>query len=463
MAKASTNTNTGDVWGQYAAQLQQQATTGQFDPKKQGMSFASANLSVDLGNSDPDVVNEYVYQIGNAIPAASPAYIPQSDLASSYQTFLDSIDLGGDPNPNLDSQINIAANAMNEAQTNFQTVQGKAITGWGQYKQIAPNITFAAYVQSQYPTYVQARNALSAATSKWQDLMSQKYGAGYEVIAAARNMLSVSSGAHDITMQTPYNMAVKTGTVAPAGSTPALPGGTPTPPASSLVSSFAPAFGIDGFTQKYQEWQAASAAGQTSHTIKFDGSTQTANWGDSGWSVSAEGGFDSWFVGVEVEHSSSSETHTFDYANEEFSFEASFTGLGVFQLLPGKWFQRGLIQSYHDKLVKGAPDFFGENGSLGRIPYQALIGFEPKITLKLAHQDYAYLQSSFRSETTTSVRIGPFRIGGGHHSYYADKTDVAYHDDSNTITIGPVKSTLPLLLGVVSEKMVFDGSSVKPD
>ncbi|WP_026353891.1 hypothetical protein [Woodsholea maritima] len=457
------NASTGDVWGQYASQLLQTVTTGQFDPSKQGMNFASANLSVDLGNSDPDVVNEYIYQIGNAIPAASPSYTPQSDLVSSYQVFLDNIDLGGDTNPNLDSQINIAASSMNTAQTNYADVQGKAITGWTQYKQIAPNITFPAYVQSQYPTYIQARNALSASTSKWQQLMTQKYGAGYEVIAQARDMLSVSSGANDITLQTPYNMGVKTGTIAPAGSTPVLPGATPATPASSLISSFAPAFSIDGFTQKYQEWQTASASGQTGQVIKFDSSSTAESWNHFGWSASGSGGFDDWFVDVEVQHSSSSDTHTFDYKNQAFSFEAAFTGLGAFMLTPGKWFQRGLIQNYHNKLLKNAPDFFGPNGSLGRIPTQAIIGFEPKITLTLSHSDYQYMNSVFKSETTTSINIGPFSIGSAHHSYYANKTDVQFHDDSNTIVIGPVKSTLPLLLGVISEKMVFDGSGTVAD
>ncbi|MHA6287176.1 hypothetical protein [Maricaulis sp. CAU 1757] len=453
------NTTTGDVWKQYATQLKQAVSTGTFDPNVQGLSFASANLSVDLGNSDPQVAAEYVYQIGNTIPAASPSYIEMSDLVSSYETFLDNIDLGGDPNPNLDSQINVAATAMNAAQNNMSAVQTKAMTGWTQYKQIAPDITFAAYVQSQYPTFIEARNALSGAVSKWQQLMTQRYGAGYEVIAQARNMLSAASGANDITMQTPYNMAVKTGTIAPAGGTPELPGANPSPPASSLVSSFAPAFAIDGFNAKYQEWQAASTNGTKGQVIKFDGSATSQSWKDFGWAVSAEGGFDDFFINVEVSTSTQKDTHTFDYSHTDFSFEAAFTGLGVFKLSPGKWFQQGLIQNYHNKLLKSAPDFFGPKGSLGRIPAYAVIAFEPQITLTLSNADYSYLKSAFKTETTTSVSIGPFRIGGAKHSAYANSKDVKFDDNSNTISLGPIKSTLPILLGVISSKMTFDQSA----
>ena len=100
--------STDDLWSMYGHQILKFAAPD-FDPTKQQFSMASSTLSLDLGNPDPAVVNGYIYNLGNTIPAPSPCYAPGSGLFTAYQRFLDAIDLHGDTNPNLDSQINIAA------------------------------------------------------------------------------------------------------------------------------------------------------------------------------------------------------------------------------------------------------------------------------------------------------------------------------------------------------------------
>ncbi|HEX8470104.1 MAG TPA: hypothetical protein VF633_03240 [Brevundimonas sp.] len=243
--------STDDLWSMYGHQILKFAAPD-FDPTKQQFSLASSTLSVDLGNADPAIVNGYIYNLGNTIPGPSPSYMPGSALFTSYQRFLDAIDLHGDTNPNDDAGINIAAANMNAAQTNFLSTQGAAITAYTTYKIVAPNVTFSDYVTQQYPTYIQAKNALDATTSAWQQLMTQKYGQGYEIIANARNRLSPTGGASDILSANSYNMAVKTGAAAPAGSVPVLPGGTPQPPANALVPSFDPSFALQSFGSVYQ-------------------------------------------------------------------------------------------------------------------------------------------------------------------------------------------------------------------
>lgn len=285
--------DTDNLWQMYAQQILAIASSD-FDPSHQQFSIASSTLSVDLGNADPAVDNAYIFHMGNTIPAASPAYAPGSGLLTAYRLFLDSIDLKGDPNPNLDSQINIAASNLTAAQTNFGNVQAQTVQAWNTYKVFNPNISIQDYITQQYPLYTQARNALRAAEAQYGQLMTQRYGVGYEVIAEARDKVGADGGAADVTIQNSFNMAIKSGAVAAAGALPALPGVTPEGPASALIPSFAPAFSLDGFTTVYQEWQAESAGkAKPQASVTLDSSSTGSGWTDSGWSADGSGGFGS--------------------------------------------------------------------------------------------------------------------------------------------------------------------------
>jgi hypothetical protein len=343
---------------------------------------------------------------------------------------------------------------MTGAQNNFITVQGAAVAAWKTYQAINPNISFSDYTTQQYPTYIQAKNALDAATSKWQQLMVQKYGQGYGVVAAARNKLSATGGASDITMANSFNMPVKTGVVAAAGGTPILPGQTPPAPANTLISSFAPSFNLNGFTTVYQQWQAASASGAApAASIHVDGSAAAATWSDFGWGAQGQAGLSIGFFDLFVKSSASSNSQSAYAFDDGFDMTIDFTGLSSFQISPGAWFDLGIIDTFRDQLLPNSPAFFAPNGPLARLPYQAVVGFEPKITLMMSNANYASFKSTFQSKTTTAFGFGPFVVGEATVSTYADKSGVAYSDSNATITISPPPSTVPVLLGVVSSRL----------
>ncbi len=209
---------TMDVWKKFCQSLANLVAGSDFDSSTQAISFAGVTLAVDLGNADPAISNENIFQCGNMLPAWSPCYSPLGGLLSSYTAFLDNVNLGGDPDPNLQSEINVAAAAMNASQTNYNTVAGQARTAFQQARTINPNLDFNTFVQSQYPVYIQAENDLMAKTSAWASLMIQAYGAGYALLATARDKCASVGGAAAIDMQNAYNMAVETGSTAPAGS-----------------------------------------------------------------------------------------------------------------------------------------------------------------------------------------------------------------------------------------------------
>jgi hypothetical protein len=457
--------STMDVWKEYYAALTS-VVAPNFDGSKQAISFAGDTLAIDIANADPLISNWNVFSAGNVLPAWDPCYTPQGGLLSTFATFLDNIDLGGAVNPNLQPQLNIAMAAYNAAQSNFSGptgVHAQAIAGWKQYQAIAPTIDFFTYVQSQFPLYLSAKQDLQAKESAVQQLQIQVYGAGYSVIADARNRVSSTGGAAAIDLQNAYNMAVRTGSVAPAGSGPAvLPGQAPTPPASALVQSFAPAYTLSGFAQIFQEWQAKSAKGQQDvGPITVTGDSGTGDWTQFGWSASAgaDASFDEFFSlsvtgsAKSVTGSAKSDTQTVNTQSSKFSLAVMFTGLQSIPIRPGQWYDGGIVETFKEKLLATAPAFFGEDGSMGLLPTNLIVGFEPTITLTLENSDYNSFKSQYQAQATGSLNIGPFSIGSASYSTYSDKSSISYDDASSSITIGPVKSSLPLLLGVISTKL----------
>lgn len=450
--------STMDVWKKYYASLAT-LVAGEFDGDKQAISFAGTTLMIDIANADPAVSNQNIFNVGNVLPAWSPCYAPYGGLFSTYTVFLDNINLGGDIDPNLQSQINIAQAAYNAAQSNFSGatgVQAQAITAWTQYKAINPGIDFNTFVQSQFPLYISAKQDLQGKESKLQGLQIQAYGAGYEIIADARNHCSSTAGAAAIDMQNPYNMPVKTGATAPAGSGAAvLPGATPTPASSSLIPSFAPAFALDGFTAIFQEWQTKSVNNvQDAGPITVTADSGTGDWSNYGWAAAAgtDVGFADFFS-LEAAGSGQSNTQTANTQSSKFSLEVKFTGLQTVSINPGAWYDGGIVETFREKLLPNAPAFFGEGGSMGLLPTSLIVGFEPTIVLTLENADYDSFKSQYQAQATASLNIGPFRIGSASYSTYSDKTAIKCDDSTSTITIGPVKSSLPLLLGVISTKL----------
>jgi hypothetical protein len=460
---------TTDVWQKYHAALAALVAGSGFDKNTQAISFAGSTLIIDIANADPLISNENIFNVGNVLPAWNACYTPQGGLLSTYAMFLDNINLGGDIDPNIKSQMNKAMIAYNDAQANFtgaNGMQSKAIAAWKAYKDIDSSVDFPTYVQSQFPLYITAKADLQAKEIAVQNLLIKANGAGYSVIADARNKCSSVAGAAAIDMQNRYNMAIETGSTTPDGSGPAvLPGENPSAPVSSLIKSFAPAYGLDGFTEIFQEWQTNSVAGvQNAGPITVTGDSGTGGWDNYGWAASGSGEaiFEEFFA-VSASGSASSNTQTVNTQSSSFSLSVKFTGLQAISIHPGQWYDGGIVETFKDKLLAGAPKFFGEGGSMGLLPTRLIIGFEPTITLKLENSDYSSFKNQYQAQTTASIDIGPFKIGSASVSTYSDKTDIKYDDASSTITIGPVKSSLPLLLGVISTKLQSAAPSLKSE
>lgn len=425
----------------------------------QQFSAAPTTLNVDLANSDPGVSNYNIYQIGNVVPANSPAYAPAGGLVTSYATFLDWVQLQGDVNPNLQSQINLAAGNLTTAENNFLTVQTNAFTAWANFKTASgSSVAFSTWAVQNYPVYQSAYNALIGAQSSYSQLLNQAYGPGYSELQAARNKVGVQGGAADITLQNPYNMVADLVTIAPpgSGSSPVLPGQTPPPSPQTLVSTFVPSYTLEAFGAKYSEWQTASVQGKNNAggTITVTAASETFDYSEFGWNASVDASWLGDFFEIGGSGSSSGQRVSINTTSSNFSLSVAFTGFGVFSISPGLWWDNAsLIDLYKNSLRTGAPDFFGPTGALARLPYSIVVGFEPTITLKMEASDYSNVKNTWQAQASVSIGVGPFTLGSASVSTYGTKQNIKWDDASATVTIGPVTSTLPILLGVMSQQL----------
>lgn len=435
-----------------------------------GTTFSAASVSraINLNATDPGVTNYGIYSLGDIIPANSPNYAPApSGLATTYMQFLSWIDLGGDSNPNLQSQLNIALAGDGASkpgliaiQAGYNKTYSDAATAYLAAKTTATSVgdtiaPFKTWVLTNYPSLATAQSQLAGAQSVVDQLSNQLYGPGYQVVQQARQMAGTSGGAQDIMQQDNYNMLITSATLIPPGSSAVVIGGAaPAANAPSNVSSYVPLYVLDSaYATTYAEWQAASVAGTTGTTFHFDSHSSDYDYKASGWNATAKASWSSFFWSASASSTTTQTQMSVDASSSDFSVDVSFVGVKAFSINPGPWWQNGsLVSTYRNKLKAGAPDFFSDNGAMARRASQVVLGFEPTIKISMAAADYSRVKSAWQTQASLTIGVGPFSFGGSGGAN-SSSDQIHYDDASSSITIGPVKSTMPVLLGVVSSTL----------
>jgi len=463
------NVDQSALWAQFMQSMQ-----AQLFPNGVGadtvFSAASVARSINLNATDAGVTNYGIYSLGDIVPANSPNYSPApSGLAASYMQFLGWIDLGGDSNPNLQSQLNIALNGDGGAtpgliaiQTGYNNTYNSAVAAYLAQKTAATSVgasiaPFSTWVLTNYPSLATAKSQLDGAQSKVDQLSNQLYGPGYQQVQLARQITGINGGAQDPIQQNNYNMQITSATYIPPGSTAVVIGNAApvnTGSTATNVSSYVPLYVLDtAYAATYAEWQTASVNNTTGTTFHFDSHSDDYDYKASGWNASAKASWNSFFWSASASSESSASAMSLDTSSSAFSVDVSFVGVKAFAINPGPWFQNGsLVTTYGEKLKAGAPDFFGDDGAMARRASQVVLGFQPTIKISMAAADYQRVKSAWQTEATLTVGVGPFSFGGSGGANAA-KDQIHYDDASSSITIGPIKSVMPVLLGVVSSKL----------
>lgn len=373
----------------------------------QHFAFGQATLMADFANADPQVANAEIFRIADTVPAATPNFVPLASLSDAYGFFLQRV-----ASPALaEVQANMAA-ANSAAQTSYnmpakvgaQSPAGVLMPGSG---------GTGLAVQSTFLPAYELDTSFRACYQQWQGASARGDTRGGGVIA-----FSSRSGA-PATAPAPLH-ALMLPTVS------ALAASATLDPAESLAAQAPPAF-----------LRVAATGAAPSSLARMPGSAQAL----LATPVAAA---------AEIDSSRPLALGT-DGGASDFSLEVSFTGLGTFMIGPARWFSDTAMRLFAAQLSPADKAlFFGAGGVLASRIYQVVVAFEPGIILRFDDRAvFENARDALSGPHGGAVGIGPLSFDAMDAGAGGSAGPV-YGDETQTITIGPVPSTLPILLGVVS-------------
>lgn len=432
-----------DLWQYYAAELLRLAlgqnfnhTQTTFDPARHHLSVAGLILAADLGNQDRGIANLNRYTLANNIPAWSLAYTNWSQVFTTYRIFLDFIDLNPEaaapPSATLQT-LHAQLLAEVSAAITPNPVLPAPLTGFItahpevrlRTARLCDNLMLDGpreVMQAGRRVSGDETASLKLLRARLQATKLAAYGQDYMPILEAINKCGETGGAADISGQNQYNMLITTD-----------PG--------DGYHSYAPAFTIAGFDETYQEWLADSAAGRTGATIVLNPNSP------DGASDRAHGQADVLLGNADFFLHPSVTGRLLQ--QPAYEFELSFTGLGTFQLVPGSWFDLHLLEAHKASLPANAPRFFGADGSLSLLPSLAILCLEPELKMRWTEpQTYELVRAICQAAPASAQALN---CDAGEAAV-ADEASAAirFLDESSTIIFGPIKTSVPNLLGVIS-------------
>lgn len=260
-------------------------------------------------------------------------------------------------------------------------------------------------------------NTLLGLQSEYATLAQQYFGAGYQTIAKAQQVVAwadpegvaVSKDPPPDDQKKILQMQIKEGSNAVS------------------VPSFSTSPDLEDFRNWLQEQQGRAAKnggplfGKNADVqIEFDDTWE--NKTESGWQFSVNVGIPiDWFwLG---ENASGSHSQQYD---EKSTFKGTITYQSVTKVMfqEGPWFDEGLLETYANfdlSNLKSGDPFYGEqlwgpNGKLNILVKGVIIGYAPY--LRLVMQDWQNSQAKTHWSTKTTFGIGPFNFESASASGY---------------------------------------------
>ena len=413
------------AWSEWSQALVSTLFPGGLGPG-QHFAFGQTTLMADFANADPQVANAEIFGVGDAVPAAAPNFVPAASLSDAYGFFLQRV-----ASPALATALTNMAAANSAAQTAFNMPAkvgtqapagslppGTAGTGQALQATFLPAYELGAAFRTRYQEW-QSLSARGQTRAGGVISFSSRVG-GPDQLSGSGSPMSgfteASAPLHALMLPSVSALAAR------PSSDPAAASPVPTPPAFFRVVAAAPAPATP---------HAALAGGAAQPAAFASGIAQAASEHSRPLALAADG------------------------SSGNFSLEVAFTGLGTFMIGPGRWFSDTAVRLFADQL--SAADkalFFAAGGVLARRIYQVVIAFEPTVTLSFDDREvFQNARTALSDPQGDSVSIGPLSFDAKAVAPAGGAAPVC-SDDVQTITIGPVPSTLPILLGAVSTDVV---------
>lgn len=360
--------NSTDVW-QFLADSIVKLAIGEIDAKLQWFCSSGLTTPCSLIDSNSALNTDVVYQLGNSIPALSNAYIPFSDLFSSYQLFLNML------TPAALGMRGSGSTGITPDIKNLQQTLLKELSGISKHP--------LSFAKNPMP-FMKKRGEVIKSIRQQEQSLSLAFKANNQqqyanIIAAARNKMWQAG---TMLESNGYNMK-----------------------SSSTPSLYYPRFEMPSFVEQYKDWQTV-----TTKPIVFE-INQSALSKMKCSSVSH-------CQAMAIKQNLSPSIRTTDPIVAQSSvIEVTFERLKSFNINPGLWFNVSLIRLHRLAQPHGLPMFFSNSGSLSLLPTKIVLGFRPAVRYRMTRESYQVNKTELQkhissndykfSDVESTIEYGP--------------------------------------------------------
>jgi hypothetical protein len=400
------------LWIQYLNALM--GVTGQ--ASLDGLMAGSVAETFDIGDSNPQKVNQAIYQFANPLPEWQMIYSPSEvSLFTQYGLFLNGLQLvQQDTSPDLQAQL-----TSDQASLRANVLQLQDDLNAGMPAEIIASDEGAVNASQQ------------AVTNDLEQINGPNYmvlGADLTNYQMAQFGIKLNSLGNQLTMPTP---------------------------SSTSTPVQVPAYTLSDYSQ----WLTTAAANAASNppifqeVLTFNESSSSSY---SGSFTTASAQDESIFFGwYNSSQSSWSSVSTQGGQQVSYTVTAQLPGVALLDVQPGGWFDGTLIQDFQNgPFLQDSPfstqPAFGASGIFNLMVSQVLVAYMPTVTVQFDESSWSSFYSVWTSSDCSALSIGPFYANSSSNSN-AGYSGTASYDGSNFTVTFTYNTPVPVILGVVAD------------
>ncbi|KAF3917203.1 hypothetical protein ABW20_dc0106539 [Dactylellina cionopaga] len=429
------------------------------EPSEEALFFPAVlnTIGVLAGEYVPKEVTNYgVYKWADGLLSASdPIYTGAGNgsYISNLQKYLSYVDVGADPDPGPFNAYLNAVKLSQQAKANYETEFQKAIALQKEDPGTYP--TLEEWARDNYPSFLEAREAMQSAIGDEMNLRLQVYGPQADQLnRAMQNIVTALSN----TSEPGLNMEATTENVEldDAESLAAAQGKkVEFPPSTSI---WVPEYSIQG---PYEQQVATWSAQMTAHKLRpISVEIDIEHYGNSDWEqagfseVTGEG-LVGWFIGAFANYDRKDEFEkTFSsMTKDDFSCTLQLYGQETFELNSGGWDVPDVTNVF-PKLREDAPKDLVNMVQPKAVVMAYTTGMEVTFNDQYATEFASHFQSIETEEGGFVIFGIEIELGGKRTKQTETTTHKATYDEQGgKLTIYPNNNGNAVLLGMIGQKL----------
>lgn len=369
--------------------------------------------TIDIVNKIPAIRNQELERVCNSICDWVTAYVPNGDLVNSYALFLNYL------NPNT---TEVVADSIKKNNFHKRQLENKLMQLIKQHRNEIENNRSKGFINKDNSNaFWKSINRLLQELKETETTYTESAGQGFISVEQAKREVSFLTGARKIDGSNDYNMICSEN--------------------SPLDKMYLPAYKILAFDDEFKKWKENKRESNYVHEINL-----TNN------SITPIKKIRLSLYGYGIKESNKLHVHVLQHTR----ICAKFSGLGNFKVEPVNWFHSDFFKDKNFNLDIDAPDFFSKGSALHSTPISLLLGFNIKIEIHLNSDSFKNLNNAISRKGSLNKKV--LSIGNNEFCFSGKGKNVIITKNlsEEVIIIEPFSSGLPSLLGVISEKTIYN-------